>query len=131
VLNRLEEEGKLQVEEVMANIKDIIVKTMIAIQPELIHNYRTCQPTDREGLKCFEILGFDIILDSECKPYLLEVNHVPSFNTDTQLDYCIKKQMVSDSLSLLALSVEERNRKINSTKEFRQQLQCDNKSTYK
>jgi len=38
---------------------------------------------------CFEILGFDVILDSRRKadgqpiPYLLEVNHAPSFNSDT------------------------------------------------
>lgn len=35
---------------------------------------------------CFEILGFDVIIDSKGKPYLLEVNHAPSFNDDTPLD---------------------------------------------
>ena len=40
---------------------------------------------------CFELLGFDIIIDKHFKPYLLEVNHAPSFNTDTPLDFFIKK----------------------------------------
>jgi tubulin polyglutamylase TTLL6/13 len=35
---------------------------------------------------CFEILGFDVIIDKKGKPYLLEVNHAPSFNDDTALD---------------------------------------------
>ncbi len=74
---------------------------------------------DREFSMCFEILGFDIILDSNNKPYLLEVNHAPSFNTDTQLDYCVKRQMLIDTISLLGLSVEERHKKLNQVKEHR------------
>lgn len=47
---------------------------------------------------CFEILGMDVILDSNFKPYLLEVNHTPSFTTDTPLDSLIKKNVIKDSL---------------------------------
>jgi tubulin polyglutamylase TTLL6/13 len=48
---------------------------------------------------CFEILGFDILITDKCniiliiikvKPILLEVNHTPSFTTDTPLDTYIK-----------------------------------------
>ena len=59
---------------------------------------------------CFEILGFDIILDKNLIPYLLEVNHAPSFNTDTPLDFLIKKQLLIDTLRLLAMSVENKRR---------------------
>lgn len=38
----------------------------------------------------FEILGFDIMLDSNLKAYLLEINHAPSFATDSSLDEKIK-----------------------------------------
>ena len=37
---------------------------------------------------CFEVLGFDILLDKACQPYLLEVNHTPSFNCDNQIAHC-------------------------------------------
>lgn len=88
---------------------DIIVKTLISIQPDLIHNYRTCQPSDSLNSLCFEILGFDIIIDSKGVPYLLEVNHAPSFNGDTQLDRQVKGKLLNDTFKLLNMSVEEKN----------------------
>jgi tubulin polyglutamylase TTLL6/13 len=39
---------------------------------------------------CFEILGMDVLIDYKLKPYLLEVNHTPSFSTDTPFDYKLK-----------------------------------------
>ena len=45
---------------------------------------------------CFELLGFDVILDSELTPWLLEVNHAPSFATDSPLDYEIKSKLFID-----------------------------------
>jgi tubulin polyglutamylase TTLL6/13 len=49
---------------------------------------------------CFEILGFDIYIDHELKPYVLEVNHTPSFATDSNLDAIIKKNVIKDALIL-------------------------------
>ena len=53
----------------------------------------------------FEILGFDILLDYKLKPFLLEVNHSPSFTTDTPLDKGIKRRVICDTLTLLNISV--------------------------
>jgi len=39
---------------------------------------------------CFEILGFDIMIDSSYKPWLLEVNLCPSLATDSPLDLKVK-----------------------------------------
>lgn len=61
-------------EKLMAEIKDIIVKTLIIGQPYLAHLYKSCQPEDLDGSRCFQVLGFDILIDQKLKPFLLEVN---------------------------------------------------------
>mmetsp|Transcript_34585 Transcript_34585/g.42601 ORF Transcript_34585/g.42601 Transcript_34585/m.42601 type:complete len:114 (-) Transcript_34585:4624-4965(-) len=61
-------------EKLFREIKDIIVKTICASQPYLAHLYRSCQPEDLDGSMCFQILGFDIMIDKKFKPWLIEVN---------------------------------------------------------
>lgn len=53
---------------------------------------------------CFQILGFDIMLTEKAEPQLLEVNHTPSFVTDTPLDETIKMNLIKDSLILMNIN---------------------------
>ena len=81
----------------MREIKDIIVKTLICGQPHFDNIFKSVQIDDYENSMCFHILGFDIMIDSSYKPWLLEVNCSPSFGTDTKLDYQIKKSVIGDA----------------------------------
>ncbi|XP_054025186.1 tubulin polyglutamylase TTLL13 [Dryobates pubescens] len=85
------------------DIEDIIIKTLISAHPVLKHNYQSCFPSHTTGCACFEILGFDILLDRKLKPWLLEVNHSPSFNTDTAIDCEVKDALLCDTLTLINL----------------------------
>jgi tubulin polyglutamylase TTLL6/13 len=87
-----------------ADIGKIVLKTVCIAQPLLSHLYRSSQPNDLTNSICFQILGFDIFLDYKLKPYLLEVNHTPSFTTDTPLDSVIKKDIIGDALRMLGLN---------------------------
>jgi len=58
---------------------------------------------------CFEILGFDILIDKGGTPWLLEVNHAPSFNVDTPLDEKVKRGLLQDTLNILNCTVDERH----------------------
>lgn len=50
-----------------------------------------------------ELYGFDILIDADLKPWLLEVNLSPSLGCDTPLDTKIKSAMLADLLTLIGL----------------------------
>ena len=58
---------------------------------------------------CFEILGFDVIIDQNLKPYILEVNHAPSLNSDTQYDIKNKTDLLKSVFDLIGVSLDIRN----------------------
>jgi len=99
-----------------AKIDDIIVKTLIAAHPIISHSYRTCfsQHNSRSG--CFEILGFDILVDRKLKPWILEVNHSPSFHTDSPLDKEIKEGLLYDTLNMLHVKASDRTQALSDDK---------------
>jgi D-alanine-D-alanine ligase-like ATP-grasp enzyme len=50
---------------------------------------------------CYECLGFDVMFDSDYNPYLVEVNHAPSFTTDSAFDEKVKHKVLTDTLKIL------------------------------
>lgn len=58
-----------------------------------------------------------MFIDKKLKPWLLEVNLAPSFNTDTPLDEKLKTGVIHDTFKLLGLSHNERVRKMNRKRE--------------
>ena len=53
---------------------------------------------------CFEVLGFDVLIDSNLKPWLMEVNMSPSMNSDSPLDIKIKGNMIADLFSMIGVA---------------------------
>ncbi|KAL2078096.1 hypothetical protein ACEWY4_025781 [Coilia grayii] len=98
------------VEKMWVDIEDVIIKTLISAHPILKHNYHTCFPNHAAGSACFEILGFDVLLDHRLKPWLLEVNHSPSFTTDSRLDREVKDGLLYDTLVLINLGACDRRK---------------------
>ena len=64
---------------------------------------------------CFEVLGIDIFLDDNIKPWLIEVNSLASFATDSPLDKKIKYDVIYETLAMLNLN-QKRKRKAKKDK---------------
>ncbi|KAM8934033.1 tubulin monoglutamylase TTLL4 [Pelodytes ibericus] len=87
----------LNSDRIWEKIKDMVIKTVIASEPYVNSLVKTYV---QRPYSCHELFGFDIMLDENLKPWVLEVNISPSLHSNSQLDVNIKGQMVSDLLNL-------------------------------
>ncbi|EAS05014.3 tubulin-tyrosine ligase family protein (macronuclear) [Tetrahymena thermophila SB210] len=90
----------INVEQLFDKIEDMIVKTIISIEGQIFSSFEMQVPYRNN---CFEVLGFDVLIDDTLKPYLLEVNLNSSLNTDSPLDLRIKGEMLSDLFTLVGI----------------------------
>jgi hypothetical protein len=84
-------------EPVWAKIEDIVIKTVLAAEPIMFNSFENVVPF---RTNCFEMLGFDVLIDNNMEPWLLEVNLSPSLGCDSPLDQKIKSSVISDIFSL-------------------------------
>ncbi|XP_055122276.2 probable tubulin polyglutamylase TTLL9 isoform X2 [Symphalangus syndactylus] len=78
------------VETLFRDIDNIFVKSLQSVQKVII--------SDKH---CFELYGYDILIDQDLKPWLLEVNASPSLTASSQEDYELKTCLLEDTLHVV------------------------------
>lgn len=89
------------VDKLKNSINEVIRLTMIAAQPVVSSQYRIGITTNDGKSRCFEILGFDVMIDKNLKPWLLEVNAKPSMAADSEFDRKLKTSVISGALKIV------------------------------
>ena len=103
----------VNVDQVWTDIVKLCVKTILAVQPQLSASYKKYVPRDSvlgtSSCSCFEIFGFDIMLDDRAAPWLIEINHAPSFKGGSKAETACKRGVIGGAFELLGVS-EKRKR---------------------
>lgn len=94
-------------------IYNIVTMTILSIAPSI-----------PQYPNCFELFGFDILIDDTLKPWLLEVNYSPALSVDCPNDVTVKKSLINDIIDLLNYKSSDlqrdKSRKASTTSNFLQ-----------
>ncbi|XP_031228170.1 probable tubulin polyglutamylase TTLL9 isoform X4 [Mastomys coucha] len=82
--------GPKAVETLFSDMDNIFIKSLQSVQKVII--------SDKH---CFELYGYDILIDQDLKPWLLEVNASPSLTASSQEDYELKTCLLEDTLHVV------------------------------
>lgn len=83
-----------------SRIYDAIVKTILSAEGKI---YEQVKSYCAHRTNCFEILGFDVLIDSNLKPWVLEVNLSPSLSSDSPIDWKIKNSLLASTFNLIGM----------------------------
>ena len=94
--------------QIIANISDVIIKTLMSCESEVssyctrVFHQRNLDPA--AGSACFELFGFDILLDRDLRAWLIEVNICPSLSSSSPLDRNIKHTLMCDIFHMVGFA---------------------------
>ncbi|XP_006882895.1 PREDICTED: probable tubulin polyglutamylase TTLL2 [Elephantulus edwardii] len=71
-------------------ISRVVILTVLAIAPSV-----------PRVANCFELFGFDVLIDEKLKPWLLEVNYSPALSLCCPTDVSVKRALLHDIVDLI------------------------------
>ena len=75
--------GQERVDALFWEMQMVILRSLLAVSHVMIN--------DRH---CFEMYGYDLLIDEDLKPWLVEVNASPSLSANTREDFLMKTEML-------------------------------------
>nr|XP_033816980.1 tubulin polyglutamylase TTLL11 isoform X2 [Geotrypetes seraphini] len=142
ILHRLASRG-MDIKKLWSDIVSLVIKTVIALTPDLKVYYQADIPPGKPGPSCFQILGFDILLTKNLKPMLLEVNGNPSMKIEHEhelspgvveyipslVDEEVKVAVIRDTLRLVdpmkKKNIQKHSNVSENSSEIKEQNQAD------
>ena len=82
--------GKALTDRCLEGIQNIIRMSLKSVQSVMINDKH-----------CFEVYGYDIMIDAQLKPWLIEINASPSLTVTSEWDRVLKMGLINDAFSIV------------------------------
>lgn len=82
--------GHAKADNLISDIEFVIIQSLKALQPAMLNDKH-----------CFEMYGYDILIDDSLQPHLIEVNASPSLTVTTMNDRLLKEEVLHDVFSIV------------------------------
>ncbi|GAB0087278.1 TTLL4 [Sergentomyia squamirostris] len=90
------EAGGVDTDKLWAALRNLVIRTLLAGETPI---YNLTKSNMLSKYNCYELFGFDVLLDSDLVPWLLEVNISPSLHSSSPLDLHVKAPLVRATLN--------------------------------
>ena len=99
---------------VWERIYDSIIKSLVSVEHHIQVAMKKISNVNNNTNRSnsFDLFGFDIILDADLKPWILEVNLSPSLAFDSPLDFHIKSNLLIDTFNIVGVKKFSRRREV-------------------
>lgn len=85
---------------IKSDIEDIVIKSLISVESSITNAFKN---NVQFKSNCFEIYGFDILLNDKFESKLIEVNLSPSLHCNSPLDLKVKGALLKDVFNLIGI----------------------------
>ena len=85
----------------MTRGKDLTDKCFEGIRNIVYISLKSVQSVIINDKHCYEVYGFDILIDEGLKPWLIEVNASPSLTASTDIDRTLKMNVIHDTFQIV------------------------------
>lgn len=92
---------------VWPQVKDLAIKCMLAVEAEVNTRINMHLGIDRNV--CYELYGFDVVLDRDLRGWVLEANTGPALQAPGAIDRKVKHRMIKDMMHLIGFSPYDRD----------------------
>jgi len=95
----------ISIEQMWAEIEDLVVKSILCGLTSLKEEMNTGQKKEVKSLyNMYKLLGYDILLDSQRKPHLIEVNARPAC-LNNPLDAFVNRPMINEMFKIVGYHI--------------------------
>jgi hypothetical protein len=105
-MEELQKLGEATYKEIIQQMKHVVLQTLLIVSPSMKREARILS----NQRSCFELVGFDVLIDSKKKAKVLEINRSPSMAAHSEIKRAHKAALLGDVFCIGGIGCERASR---------------------